>query len=81
MFVQQLFRAFHMFGIERYAIDRAYRAALRRIEMPHTLGAAQWIDFIDQFPRMDRLIGAHRFTHITIDTLIGNQQRHGPDFV
>lgn len=78
---QQLLVAFHVFGIERYAIDRAYSTALRRIEMPHTLGAAQRVDFVDQFPRVNCLIGTHRLAHITIDALIGNQQSHVADFV
>ena len=76
VFDEQLPTGFHPLRVQRNAVHRTYFLALRRIEMPHALGAFVRIDVIDLGPHVDRLVGALGFAHIAIDALIGDFQRH-----
>ncbi len=42
--------------------------------MADTFGAFFWVNFVDVRPHVNRIIGAFRFTDITVDALIGNDQ-------
>lgn len=63
--------------ILRYATDGAKYLALRLIEMANTFGTTVRIDLIDFLAHRNRLVWAGGFANITVDTLIGNLQRHG----
>jgi hypothetical protein len=45
--------------------------------MANTFGTTVRIDLIDFLAHRNRLVWAGGFANITVDTLIGNLQRHG----
>lgn len=60
------------FGVIWIFWDAVYRAdihTLGRVIMPHAFGAQAGIDDIDVIARTDCLVGADRFTDITVDTV------------
>jgi hypothetical protein len=59
-------------GILEDDIDRANRHTLRFVEMAHAFRTPVGIDMVNQVPLGDGLVGAFRFTNVTIDTIISN---------
>ncbi len=57
--------------------DRAHRLAGRLLIMAFTFGAKIGVDLKDSVTHGDRAIWALWVTHITINALIRDQQRHG----
>lgn len=72
----QLFPAFAPGRIKGNAGNRTYLLALRLIEMPDAFGAFIRVDLINLRPHEDRVIRAFRLTHVAINAVVGNQQRH-----
>jgi hypothetical protein len=61
-----------VFGIKRNALYRTDFNALRIIKMPHALGAFCGVNKIIVWAQVDRVVGALRLAHITINALIGD---------
>lgn len=65
-----------MRGVNWNAIHRTHLLTLGLVEMSHALRATIGIYDVNTFALGDGLIGAHRFTHITVDAFFSNCKRH-----
>jgi hypothetical protein len=68
---------FDVIGVDRYAGYRTDLHTLRFIEVSYALGALVGINFVDLLAKIDGLVGTLWLAHITVNALIGNDQRHG----
>ena len=66
----------HAARIIRYAFHRTYLSALRLVKVADALGALIGIDLVNLYARKNRVIWAFGLAHVTVDALIGNDQRH-----
>src|SRR6218665_62410 len=66
-----------MLRVRRNAGHRADLHALGGIEMAHAFGAFVRVDPVDFRPEGDRLVRAFWLTHVAVDALVGDHQRHG----
>jgi hypothetical protein len=60
------------FGIKRDTLHRTDFNALRVIKMPYAFGAFCGVNEIVVWAQVDRVVGALRLAHITINALIGD---------
>jgi hypothetical protein len=58
--------------IQGDAVHRADLNTLRLVEMPDTLRAEGWVDFVNVFPLGDCAVGALRFANIAVDAFVVN---------
>ena len=65
-----------MLGVYRDAGHRAQLHALGLVKMAHAFGAFVGVDLVDFLSQGDGLVRALGLTHIAVDALIGNKQRH-----
>ena len=63
-------------GVDRYARHRADLHALGFVKVSDALGAFVRVDFVNFRAQINRLIGALRLTHITVDAFVGDHQSH-----
>ncbi len=75
-FNQQGAAVFRVIRIEGNTVDRAHFNTLRRIKMPHALGAAGGIDFVVQRAVVNRAIWAFGFADVAINALRGDLKGH-----
>ena len=81
VFGVQLVVRFWMLLVYQDAVDGADLLALGFVVMSDALGAEVWIDFVDFLALRDGIVGAFRFADVAVDTLIGNEERHGESFL
>lgn len=65
-----------MVRVDGNAGHRAQLHTLRLVKMTHTLGAALGVDLVNLLAQVNGLVGANRFTHITIDARLCDHQSH-----
>lgn len=74
--LHQLIFGLHMSGIPDDAVDRADTDAGRLLIVTDALGAATGVDLVDLLTQADSLVGALGIAHVTVDALVGDEQRH-----
>ena len=72
----QLVPRFNVNGIDNDAVDRTRLDTLLHLEMPDALGAAPGVDDVDFHALRNRAVGALGLADVSIDALVGNEQRH-----
>ena len=65
-----------MVGVNRDAINRTDLNALGSLEMAHAFRASLPVDLVDNFTLKNGIIRAFRFTNITIDAIVCDQESH-----
>ncbi len=74
--VHQLLFGLHMGGIPDDAIDGADADAGGLLIVADALGAAIRIYLVDLVPQADGLVRTLGIAHVTVDALVGDEQRH-----
>jgi hypothetical protein len=77
VFVHQFGLGFNHIGVDRNALNRTDLHALGLAKMSNALCAFMRVDLIDLLPKVNGLFGTLGLTHIAIDALICDQERHG----
>ena len=68
---------FDVLGVDGDASHGADLHTLGLVKMPDALGALGWVDLVNFFAQINRLVRALGLTHIAVDAFIGDHQCHG----
>ncbi len=72
VFFSQDFAGFHMRWVDRNTVYRTHFHTLAGLEVPHAFGATGPVNLVDLISGENGIIGAFRFTDITVDAFGGD---------
>jgi hypothetical protein len=76
VFLLQLLFGLWVGGVDQDAIDWAHLLALRLVVVAYALRAQIRVDLVNFLALIDRGVRALGLAHVTINALVGNEQRH-----